>query len=105
MDIAGKRNGSAVQEDIDREESSSSKLPPAKKSKQVKVPKPSGESGEQAEISDHVMAELDGAPVIEQSITPADERPDVSVPSDSIVDEVSKPEEPEKKLEEPQNDI
>ena len=71
----------------------------------MKVPKPSGESGEQPEISDHVMAESDGAPAIEQSITQADERPDVSVPSDSIVDEVSKPEEPEKKLEESQNDI
>jgi len=108
VDVSGKRHGASVQDDNEKEESSSSKPPPMKKSKQVKTSKPSGETVEQTEIQDQVMADSETVPSIETLATEAEQGPDASAENNNIADPVSKQDEAEeevKKPDEPQKDI
>ena len=108
VEIPGKRSGSVLHENKEKEDPSSSKPPPNKKSKQVKAPRTSGDITEPAEGQDQIMIESETLNVLEASTTEVEERPETSPQNESNADTISKPDDEggdEKKPDEPQGDI
>jgi len=106
VEVSGKRSGSSLHDGGEKEDPSSSRAPPNKKSKQVK--KPSGDMSEPTEGQDQIMTEPEPQKVTESSNPQMEQIPEATAQDIGSTDTVSKPEDDEvgsEKKDEPQNNI